>query len=654
MASFEKILVANRGEIAVRVIKTAKRLGYRTVAVYSEADSQALHTISADQSVLIGPAAVGESYLSIEKIIAAAKLTGADAIHPGYGFLSENAAFAQACHDNNIVFIGPSIEAIELMGSKRQSKIAMIAAGVPCVPGYEGDDQSTENLIQQARNIGTPLMIKASAGGGGRGMRLVHDINEVESQLASAKSEATNAFGSGELILEKAVISPRHVEIQVFGDQQGNYVYLWERDCSIQRRHQKVVEEAPSPAVSPALRQRMGEAAVQAAAACQYTGAGTVEFLLASNGEFYFLEMNTRLQVEHPVTELITHQDLVEWQINVAQGKPLPIEQAKLPLDGHAIEVRLYAEDPSNGFMPQTGPVLHWNSPGHGYRDIRVDHGIVEGCSVSPFYDPMLAKLITWGKDRDDAIRKLKRLIEDTELLGVKTNKTFLANVINHPVFREGEATTYFIQDHFQTDPSLEPGIPNSKLLAAATLAQEHQASAWHSSHNMKRSITWEVNGQKYLTVLEPCGFDHQQYQAYCNGAPIGTIKLITRSGKEISYLFEGVRYNNRFILKQNTLYIADSSGDWAFENLTHAPAASLTVAGSGKIPAPMDGAIVNVQCEVGQSVNKGQTLAIMEAMKMEHQLKADKDGMIELLNIKPGDQVKGKQILIEISANSE
>ncbi|WP_372868117.1 acetyl/propionyl/methylcrotonyl-CoA carboxylase subunit alpha, partial [Pseudomonas sp.] len=428
MPAFNKILIANRGEIACRVMRTAKDLGYRTVAVYSEADADSRHVQEADQALCIGPAQVNRSYLQIDAIIAAALKTGADAIHPGYGFLSENADFARACEAAGIVFIGPSVEAIHLMGSKRLSKLAMLEAGVPCIPGYEGAEQDDQTLSRAAGHIGFPLMIKASAGGGGRGMRLVHEACELLAQIRTARSEAQNAFGCGELILERAVIQPRHVEIQVFGDAHGNIVYLGERDCSVQRRHQKVVEEAPCPLMTPELRQAMGEAAVKAAASVDYVGAGTVEFLLDRSGEFFFLEMNTRLQVEHPVTELVTGQDLVAWQIRVAAGQPLPLKQEDICLAGHAMEVRLYAEDTSRNFLPQTGQVLRWEP---SLRDgIRIDHGLLEGQTISPVYDPMLAKVIAYGATRDEARRKLLRAVEDCVLLGVNGNQRFLANLL--------------------------------------------------------------------------------------------------------------------------------------------------------------------------------------------------------------------------------
>jgi geranyl-CoA carboxylase alpha subunit len=396
--SFGKILIANRGEIACRVARTAHALGYRTVAVFSDADAGAPHVLACDEAVALGGSLVGESYLAVEKLLSAARASGADAVHPGYGFLSENAGFAQACADAGLVFIGPPPSAIDAMGNKAAAKRRMIEAGVPCVPGYQGADQSDATLIAEATKIGLPVMVKAAAGGGGRGMRLVHDSGELAEAIVGARNEAQNAFGSGELILEKAVIDARHVEIQVFADAYGNVIHLGERDCSVQRRHQKVIEEAPSPAVYGALRQRMGAAAVAAARAIGYRGAGTVEFLLGADGAFYFLEMNTRLQVEHPVTEMITGQDLVAWQLRVAAGEKLPLSQDDVQLDGHAIEVRLYAEDPYAGFLPQTGTVAAWR-PAEG-PGLRTDHGMRDGQAISAFYDPMIAKVIAHGATR--------------------------------------------------------------------------------------------------------------------------------------------------------------------------------------------------------------------------------------------------------------
>uniref|UniRef100_UPI00037D9277 acetyl-CoA carboxylase biotin carboxylase subunit n=1 Tax=Pseudomonas asplenii TaxID=53407 RepID=UPI00037D9277 len=488
MPAFNKILIANRGEIACRVIRTARAQGYRTVAVYSQADADARHVRLADEAVCIGAPQVSESYLNSPALLDAARRCGADAIHPGYGFLSENADFARACQNAGITFIGPSPEAIELMGSKRQSKIAMLAAGVPCIDGYQGAEQDEATLAREAQRIGYPLMIKASAGGGGRGMRLVHEPGQLAEQLRTARSEALHAFGSDELILEQALIEPRHVEIQLFGDSHGNLLYLGERDCSIQRRHQKIVEEAPCPVMTAELRQAMGEAALQAGRAVNYVGAGTVEFLLDAHGRFYFLEMNTRLQVEHPVTELITGLDLVAWQLDVAAGLPLPLRQEQIRLQGHAIEVRLYAEDPAHGFLPQTGQVLGWEPPRS--EGVRVDHGLVEGQSVSPFYDPLLGKLIAHGATREEARRRLLRTVEDCVLLGLESNQRLLTNLLRHPLFATGTFSTAFIADHFSADPSLQPYQPTSGELALAaalfyqTGASRHDAglAGWRNN----------------------------------------------------------------------------------------------------------------------------------------------------------------------------
>ena len=473
MARINTILVANRGEIAVRVMRTAKTLGYRTVAVYSEADASAPHVKMADASALIGPPPVGESYLKIENILDAARDTGADALHPGYGFLSENAGFARACEDAGLTFIGPPEDAIALMGNKAAAKRRMIDAGVPCVPGYEGVAQDDNTLIAAAEDIGYPLMVKAAAGGGGRGMRLVAEAEELPQALSRARSEAERAFGSGELILEKAIVDPRHVEVQVFADAHGGVIHLGERDCSVQRRHQKVIEEAPCPVMTEDLRAEMGAAAVEAARSIGYRGAGTVEFLLDAEGDFYFLEMNTRLQVEHPVTEMITGLDLVALQIAVAEGRPLGLTQEDVRLDGHAIEVRLYAEDPVKDFLPSAGTIDLWAPPiGDG---VRTDAGIESGQEVSPFYDPMLAKIIAHGPDREAARRTLIRALENTVLFGPANNRAFLIDALSRQKFAEGEATTAFIGEEY---PEGVPAPAPPSLSEAATAAALQYAHA--------------------------------------------------------------------------------------------------------------------------------------------------------------------------------
>ncbi|MDX1369028.1 acetyl/propionyl/methylcrotonyl-CoA carboxylase subunit alpha [Pseudomonas sp.] len=659
MPAFNKILIANRGEIACRVMRTAQTLGYRTVAVYSEADADARHVHLADQAVCIGPAQVNQSYLVIANIIAAAQKTGADAIHPGYGFLSENAEFARACEAAGIVFIGPTVEAIHLMGSKRLSKIAMLKAGVPCIPGYEGAEQDDETLSREAQRIGFPLMIKASAGGGGRGMRLVHESGELLAQIRTARSEAQNAFGSGELILERAVIQPRHVEIQVFGDQLGNIVYLGERDCSVQRRHQKVVEEAPCPLMTPELRKAMGEAAVKAAASVDYVGAGTVEFLLDQSGEFFFLEMNTRLQVEHPVTELITGQDLVAWQIRAAEGQPLPLKQEDIRLTGHAMEVRLYAEDSAHNFLPQTGRVLRWEPA--LLDGIRIDHGLLEGQVISPFYDPMLAKVIAYGGTREEARRKLLRAVEDCVLLGVNGNQRFLANLLRHPEFAAGNATTAFIAEHFAADPSLSPQPPAaSELALAAALFYQQSANArahqsglagWRNAGNAPWRFVLEQDEQQHCVELDVLADGAQPSLLARVGEQSISLKLLVCDGRWASLQLDGIRSRLAYHLEGGKLWLYGHNGNLAFTDITHQPVSSAAGAGSGSIKAPMDGAIVEVLVEEGSQVSKGQLLLVLEAMKMEHPLKAGIDGVVRRVGVSQGDQVKNRQLLVEIEA---
>lgn len=661
--AFSKILIANRGEIAVRVMRTAKALGYQTVAVYSEADAQALHVQTADEAVCIGESKVSESYLNVAKILNAAQLTGADAIHPGYGFLSENAEFARSCQQAGITFIGPTPDAIELMGSKRLSKIAMLDAGVPCIPGYEGAEQSLEFLTQQGQAVGFPLMVKASAGGGGRGMRLVEHHDELPAALATARSEAENAFGSGELILERAVIAPRHVEVQVFGDTHGNVVYLFERDCSIQRRHQKVVEEAPCPVMTDPLRQRMGEAAVAAAQSCQYVGAGTVEFLLDADNNFYFLEMNTRLQVEHPVTELITGLDLVEWQLRVANGEPLPLQQNQLKINGHAVEVRLYAEDPSQQFLPQTGSVLLWQPAGAAggmdkyLPNVRIDHGMTTQGQVSPYYDPMIAKIIAYAQTRQDAVRLLARAVEDSVLLGVNSNKQFLVNLLRHPELVAGNTSTAFIAQHFSDDISLHPVQVDFESLAIAAALYDRSdnsplntkpAPVWQGALPLVRVIKLQVAEQSYtLTLLAKddgleIGWNGQQ----------ATLQIIEQQPHQLVYVWQGVRRRVAYVQQHETLYLDRANGNLVIQHTTYAAPASANTTGDGKIRAPMDGAIVNILVNVGDPVTQGQTLLILEAMKIQQQIKADVDGVVTEIGGQLGQQVKKRQVLLSIQVD--
>lgn len=645
--AFSKILVANRGEIAVRVMKTAKAMGYQTVAVYSDADRHARHVQFADEAVYIGASKVSASYLSIDNIIEACQKTGADAVHPGYGFLSENTDFAAACAKNDITFIGPPASAIELMGSKRLSKIAMIEAGVPCVPGYEGDQQDIEYLEQQANKIGYPLMVKASAGGGGRGMRLVHQSADIVEALKTARSEAENAFGSGELILEKAVIAPRHVEIQVFGDTHGNYVYLFERDCSIQRRHQKVVEEAPCPVMTESLRQQMGEAAVAAAKSCKYVGAGTVEFLLDQSGNFYFLEMNTRLQVEHPVTEMITGLDLVEWQLRVANGETLPLQQSELTLTGHAIEVRLYAEDPRQDFLPQTGRIYRWQAAESPH--VRIDHGLLEQDEISPFYDPMVAKVIAYGQTRQDAIRLLARAVDDCVLLGVNSNKQFLVNLLRHPIIVKGDTNTAFIQEHFQNDPSLHSQTLDLEYLTVATALFTHAASqsSWNTGIALSLPLKLKHEDQHMHVLVKR---DRDLVGVEICGQSLD-IQIIAQDVDQLIYETNSVRRSINYVLDGNRIYLDAVNGNIAIENVTYAPPESTDIAGDGKIRAPMDGAIIHILVNPGDTVSKGQTLLILEAMKIQQQIKSDVDGVVEEIVGQVGQQVKKRQLVLNIQA---
>ncbi|RON48212.1 acetyl/propionyl/methylcrotonyl-CoA carboxylase subunit alpha [Pseudomonas frederiksbergensis] len=652
MPGFSKILIANRGEIACRIQRTAQALGYRTVAVFSDADADALHVHMADEAVNIGPAPVQQSYLNIPAIIDAARRTGADAIHPGYGFLSENTGFALACQQANITFIGPSPEAIELMGSKRLSKLAMLDAGVPCIQGYQGAEQDDATLSREAARIGYPLMIKASAGGGGRGMRLVHDASDLLEQLRTARSEALNGFGSDELILEQALIDPRHVEVQVFGDQHGNLIYLGERDCSIQRRHQKIIEEAPCPVMTADLRQAMGEAALKAGRAVNYVGAGTVEFLLDARGQFYFLEMNTRLQVEHPVTELITGLDLVAWQLHVAEGQPLPLRQEQVQLNGHAMEVRLYAEDPAQGFLPQTGRIDAWEPALHS--GVRIDHGLIEGQHVSPFYDPMLGKLIAHGATREEARRKLLRAVQDSVLLGMQSNQRLLASLLQHPQFISAEFSTGFIPTHFADHPCLNPHIPSAEELAIAAAllyhagAKQHPAplAGWRNNASVPLHYRLGVEDKDWTVGLKAVAEEPYRLEV---GERTLALKIIACDGRQATLEIDGLRQRHAYRLEGQHVWLFTRPGSLRLEDRTQLPVSSQASVSSGTLKAPMDGAIVDVLVSEGSAVSKGQLLVVLEAMKMEHPLKSGIDGVLKRLQVRVGDQVKNRQILLEV-----
>ncbi len=617
--AFSKILVANRGEIAWRIMRTAKAMGYRTVAVFSDADKEAPHVAFADEAVRIGPPPVGESYLSIDRILEAAHKSGADAIHPGYGFLSENDAFAMACENAGLVFIGPPASAIAAMGNKAAAKRRMIDAGVPCVPGYQGEDQSDANLEKEARKIGLPVMVKAAAGGGGRGMRLVEQESDLLEAIRTARTEALSAFGSGELILEKAVVDARHVEIQVFADAHGNVLHLGERDCSVQRRHQKVIEEAPSPAVNADLRARMGAAAVAAARAIGYRGAGTVEFLLAADGAFYFLEMNTRLQVEHPVTEAITGQDLVAWQLRVASGERIPFTQEQVRFNGHAIEVRLYAEDAYAGFLPQTGRIDVWR-PASG-PGVRIDHGMKDGLAISPFYDPMIAKVIAHGATREEARTRLVRALRDTVVLGPTTNRHFLIRLLEHPEFAAGEATTAFIGKH---------DFP----------APEVSEAHWTEAAN----LLWRATAEKYPPAL----------RGWRNSNPEPTpIRLAAGATERLLHVNGGVAGSALFHIDGDDIVVDLDAHTVRFTDKTYAPPATAAAGSDGRLRAPMDGRIVAIKVAPGDTVTRGQTLVVLEAMKIQHQLKAALDATVESVSVQEGQQVSNRAVLVTMAADA-
>ena len=664
MPGFKKILVANRGEIACRVMRSARELGYGTVAVYSDADAGARHVRLADEAVRIGPAAPLESYLCGDRILEAAKSTGADAVHPGYGFLSENAAFATACLAAGVVFIGPPASAISSMGSKRESKRLMEEAGVPCVPGYQGDDQEDQHLIEAAAEVGFPVMVKASMGGGGRGMRWVNSAAELPEQLRLARSEAASAFGCGDLILERGIVNPRHIEFQIFADSFGNVIHLGERDCSIQRRHQKVVEEAPSPFMDPTLREAMGAAAVNAARVCGYVGAGTVEFLVDDARDFYFLEMNTRLQVEHPVTEGITGVDLVAWQLQVAAGEPLPLRQEEVCLTGHAIEARLYAEDPSEGFLPRTGAVLRWQPPeGVG---VRVEHGLSVGDVVSAAYDPMLAKVIAVGPSREVARRRLGRALTDLSLLGVPTNSGFLTSVLNTDRFAGGDVTTGFIPlEYPEGFPSTLSRLEPAGLYLGVAAALFHRAEASLCGEELRYGWSNGVAGESQYG-LEVEGEEVRVGLSYCFREGLYRWRLLAETGTsgEFSARWEEDDFVEVDVGGQKSRlehggdgevrYLKTPAGVLEVRDITRRAADVRGGKGSGAVVAAMDGAVLAVEVAPGDRVVKGDTVIILEAMKMEHALKVEVDGVVESVRVAVGDQVKGRALLLEVAAGEE
>jgi len=659
--NFGSVLVANRGEIAVRILRSAAAAGYRTIAVYSDADADAPHVALADEAVRIGPAAVQDSYLDPERILAAARQTGAEAVHPGYGFLSENHAFAAACAAAGIVFIGPSPEAIELMGNKAAAKRRMQEAGVPCIPGYQSPDQSDEALLQAGADLGAPLMVKAAAGGGGRGMRLVEDLEELPSAIAAARSEARNAFGSDELILERAVREPRHVEIQVFGDSFGSVIHLGERDCSVQRRHQKVIEEAPCPVVDADLRAAMGEAAVAAAQSIAYTGAGTVEFLLDRSGAFYFLEMNTRLQVEHPVTELVTGLDLVDLQLRIARGEALPLTQEAVRISGHAIEVRLYAEDVHNDFLPATGPVLAWDPPtGPG---LRVDHGVRVGQEITPYYDPMLAKIVAYGPDRETARRRLVRALHETVLFGVVTNRAFLAAMLARDRFASGEATTAFLTEEFASRENGAEAAADDCVLAAVLQLREAARQAAHRRLSPvgrlpvavpahARASRFRYEGAQESREIDVMALGQDAYRVVTGDTQYNVRVLAEPAPGRVRMALDDRQHTVAYTFPaRGEVCLQWRGADYRLRNVLAFSAAEREQAGSGAVLAPMHGHLLSVCVAIGDAVGVGDDLAVMEAMKMEHRLTAAVSGTVRALHGQPGDQLAAGAVVLEIEA---
>jgi geranyl-CoA carboxylase alpha subunit len=654
------LLIANRGEIACRIIRTCRRLGIRAVAVYSDADARALHVRLADEAVHIGPAPATESYLAIERIIGAARRAAVDAIHPGYGFLAESAAFSAACVAAGLVFIGPTPEAIAALGDKHAVRELAARAGVPVLPGYGGADQSDAAFEQAAVRIGWPVMVKAAAGGGGKGMRLVEHLDDLPAALESARHEARAAFGSGELIIERALTAPRHIEVQIFGDQHGNIIHLGERECSVQRRHQKVIEEAPAPTVAPELRAAICTAAVAVAHAAGYTNAGTVEFLLDCTDRtgdagntvrhpYYFLEMNTRLQVEHPITECVTGLDLVEWQIRVAEGQSLPLRQEQVPLDGHAIEARLYAEDPANGFLPATGTIALWRAPAG--ESLRVESGVQTGDQVTIHYDPLLAKLVAHGPDRPTALRRLARALETTTLLGVTNNRAFLRAILNHPAFQGGALSTGFLAEHFAGWAEPEGDLPLA--LIAATLAQWAQHPRIEASGGYWRNNP--AHPQLYR-FLAPPRTEPIEVRLLPERRP-GTYQIVIAAEPAISVVIEphealtldGHRQHVALAQAADIWWVQTRAGTVRLHAVPLLPEPRPPADAGGSPRAPMPGVVLAVLVAPGQRVAAGDALLKLEAMKMEHTVRTAAAGVVEAIYFAPGDTVEADAVLVKI-----
>jgi 3-methylcrotonyl-CoA carboxylase alpha subunit len=662
---FDKLLIANRGEIACRIMRTAKRLGIRTVAIYSDADASALHVALADEAHRIGPAAPEKSYLSISAILAAARRSEARALHPGYGFLAENSAFAEACDKAGVRFVGPPAEAIRLMGSKAAARAAMEQALVPVLPGYHEADQGSERLQQAANEIGYPVLIKPSAGGGGKGLRVVTRAQDFARALAGARREAHSAFGDDRVLIERLLNGARHIEVQIFADAHGNVVHLFERDCSIQRRYQKVLEETPAPGITPGLRSRLGAAATDAARAVGYLGAGTVEFLLDPKGAFYFIEMNTRLQVEHPVTEMITGQDLVEWQLLVAAGEPLPRSQEQLSLAGHAIEARLYAEDPKRNFLPSPGTVRYLCLP-EEHQTVRVDTGVRAGDRIAVDYDHLLAKLIVLGNNRSDAIRRLQRSLADCRAAGLATNLAFLTSLARHPNFRRGAVDVGFVQDH-REELSATAAEVDAEVLALACLSvlldREEQAKAaarrsgdpfspWHTVtgwrlHASSESrVDFELEG-KAITVTARSDGEHFQLDS-----PLGSVRARGTRNPDGELLAELGEKRIRCTVFRHDETLILWCGDACFELTVRDPdrRAAAQHRPGGQLTAPMPGKIVAVYVEPGTEVKRGEPLLVLEAMKMEHTVAAPANGTVAAIRFRTGERVSEGDELVDFT----
>ncbi|MGA0571512.1 acetyl/propionyl/methylcrotonyl-CoA carboxylase subunit alpha [Variovorax sp. VNK109] len=667
---FSKILIANRGEIACRVAATAARMAVRTVAVYSDADAQAKHVQVCDEAIHIGGSAPKDSYLRWEKIIEAAKATGAQAIHPGYGFLSENEAFAQACADAGLVFIGPPPSAIEAMGLKAASKQLMEKAGVPLVPGYHGKDQDPALLQREADRIGYPALIKASAGGGGKGMRVVEKSEDFAAALASCQREAINSFGDDAVLIERYVQRPRHIEIQVFGDTHGNYVYLFERDCSVQRRHQKVLEEAPAPGMTEAMRQQMGEAAVAAARAVNYVGAGTVEFIVEQKADgsmgFFFMEMNTRLQVEHPVTEAITGLDLVEWQLRVASGEPLPLKQGDLRIHGHAIEARICAENPDNNFLPATGTLQVYARPQATAFEpgtVRIDDGVREGDAISPFYDSMIAKLIVHGSTREEALARLDAALAATRIVGLSTNVQFLRHVVKSRSFAQADLDTALIQREqavlFEQE---KVGLPMTVAASVASVLMQEQRAAqthgwqdpfsardgWQAWGHTIRRFEFDFHGEPQKATLH---YLHDGSLKLEVGEAAGVLSFEPAADGSIELRYAGQRARAHVHTRGETVHVFMPQGATQILRIDPLAHAGDSAAEGGRLTAPMPGKVVSFAVKAGDKVTKGQALAVMEAMKMEHTIAAPADGTVAELLFAPGDQVTEGAELLKLAA---